>query len=74
MDALRLLERRRAALDTGGARLQALAPHATLARGYAIVRAGDAVLRRSDAVTTGALVDIQLASGSLGATIVEVRT
>ena len=71
---LRLLERRRAALDTGGARLQALAPHATLARGYAIVRAGDAVLRRSDAVTTGALVDIQLASGSLGATIVEVRT
>ena len=34
-----LLERRRAALDTLGAALQPLSPHATLARGYAIVRA-----------------------------------
>ena len=33
-----LLERRRAALDRSAARLQALSPHATLARGYAIVR------------------------------------
>ncbi len=71
---LRLLERRRAALDTNGARLQALAPHATLARGYAIVRREETVLRRADAVEVGAFVDIQLASGSLGATIAEVRT
>ena len=35
-----LLERRRAALDRSGARLQTLSPLATLSRGYAIVRAG----------------------------------
>ena len=40
-----LLERRRSALDRSAARLQALSPLATLARGYAIVRAGGAVLR-----------------------------
>jgi exodeoxyribonuclease VII large subunit len=67
----RLIERRRASLDTNGARLQALAPHATLARGYAIVRHGATVLRRADDVATGALVDIQLAAGTLEAKVVE---
>lgn len=69
---MRILERKRAALDTSGARLQALAPHATLARGYAIVRAGGTALRRADAVSTGALVDVELAQGSLGARVEEV--
>ena len=40
-----LVERRRAALERTGGQLAALSPRATLARGYAIVRAGDAVLR-----------------------------
>ena len=40
-----LLERRRAALDRAGARLQTLSPLATLSRGYAIVRAGGDALR-----------------------------
>ncbi len=68
-----LLERRRATLDRTGARLQALSPLATLGRGYAIVRAGGAALREASAVTIGDRVDIQLATGSLGATVEEVQ-
>jgi exodeoxyribonuclease VII large subunit len=68
-----LLERRRAALDRSGARLQALSPLATLGRGYAIVRAGGEPLREATSVGAGDAVDIQLASGSLGARVDEVR-
>jgi exodeoxyribonuclease VII large subunit len=68
-----LLERRRAALDHAGARLQALSPLATLARGYAIVRAGGEALRDSAAVAPGDHVDIELATGGLGARVEEVR-
>src|SRR5437870_3246529 len=42
---LLLVERRRAALDRTGARLRALSPRATLARGYAIVRTDEEVVR-----------------------------
>jgi exodeoxyribonuclease VII large subunit len=69
-----LLERRRAALDHTGARLQALSPRATLNRGYAIVRAGGEALREAAGVTAGQRLDIELASGSLGATVDEVHT
>jgi exodeoxyribonuclease VII large subunit len=68
-----LLERRRTAVELAGARLRALSPVATLERGYAIVRSGEAVLRDARSVTTGDVVDIQLASGSLGARVEEVR-
>ena len=68
-----LLERRRAALDHAGARLQALSPLATLGRGYAIVRSGANALRDAAAVTRGDQLEIQLASGSLEATVDEVR-
>ena len=68
-----LLERRRAALDHSGARLQALSPLATLARGYAIVRAGGEALREAAAVTPGDALDIELASGGLGARVEDVR-
>jgi exodeoxyribonuclease VII large subunit len=68
-----LLERRRAALDHSGARLQTLSPLATLGRGYAIVRSGGDALRSAAAVQTGDPVDIQLAAGSLGARVDEVR-
>ena len=66
---LLLLERRRVALDHAAARLQALSPRATLARGYAVVRAGGAALRESATVAPGAPLEIELATGSLGATV-----
>jgi exodeoxyribonuclease VII large subunit len=68
-----LLERRRSTLDHTGARLQALSPLATLSRGYAIVRTGSNALRAAADVAAGDRVDIQLASGSLGARVEEVR-
>ena len=68
-----LLERRRATLDRSGARLQTLSPLATLGRGYAIVRAGGDAVRAAGDVATGAALDIQLASGSLGARVEDVR-
>ena len=68
-----LLERRRAALDRSSARLGVLSPLATVARGYAIVRAGGELVRDAGAVVPGGLVDIQLARGSLGARVEEVR-
>ena len=68
-----LLERRRAALDRAAARLQALSPRATLERGYAIVRAGDGVLRDATAVVEGARIEVELARGALGARVEDVR-
>ncbi len=68
-----ILERRRAALDRSGARLQTLSPLATLGRGYAIVRAGGDALRTAADVATGDALDIQLAAGSLGARVEDVR-
>jgi exodeoxyribonuclease VII large subunit len=64
-----LLERRRAAVDHSGARLQALSPLGTLARGYAIVRAGREALRDAGAVRAGDPLDVQLANGSLRARV-----
>jgi exodeoxyribonuclease VII large subunit len=69
-----LLERRRAAVDHTGARLQALSPLGTLARGYAIVRAGGEALRDSASVAPGERVEIELATGGLGARVEEVRS
>jgi exodeoxyribonuclease VII large subunit len=68
-----LLERRRGALDHLGVRLQALSPLATLARGYAIVRTQGEALRETIAVAPGDRLDIELASGGLGARVEEVR-
>ncbi|HEU5489784.1 MAG TPA: exodeoxyribonuclease VII large subunit [Gaiellaceae bacterium] len=68
-----ILERRRAALDRSGARLQTLSPLATLGRGYAIVRAGGDVLRAAGDTRPGDLIDVQLAAGSLDATVREVH-
>ncbi len=68
-----VLERRRAALDHTGARLQALSPRATLDRGYAIVRARGQAVREAAAVTPGESLEIELASGGLGARVEDVR-
>jgi exodeoxyribonuclease VII large subunit len=68
-----LLERRRAGLDHLAARLQALSPLATLARGYAIVRAGGSALREAGTVSPGERLEIELASGSVGARVEDVQ-
>ncbi len=69
-----LFERRRSAIDHSGARLQALSPLATLARGYAVVRAGGEAVRTAEAVSAGDRLEIELAVGALGARVEEVRS
>jgi exodeoxyribonuclease VII large subunit len=68
-----LLERRRAALDRSAARLQALSPSATLARGYAIVRARGVVVREATTVAEGEVLEIEVARGGLDARVEGVR-
>jgi exodeoxyribonuclease VII large subunit len=61
------LERRRASLEHAHGRLRTLSPRATLARGYAIVRAADGIVLAPPA--RGAHVDVEVADGSFGATV-----
>jgi len=68
-----LLERRRAKLEQNAGRLRALSPNATLERGYAIVRAGDEIVRSGQAVEPGEHVDVELAEGGFGARVEETR-
>ena len=68
-----LVERRRAAVLAAGGRLRALSPHATLERGYAIVRRNGAVLRDAALTAPGEALDVELARGSLAARVEEVR-
>ena len=68
-----MLERRRAALEHAAGRLRALSPHATLERGYAIVRSGGEIVRSSEQVGSGTKVDVELGSGSFGARVEETR-
>ena len=61
-----ILERRRVALDHAAARLQALSPRATLARGYAVVRTGGvALLRCGQGPVRHPLSKIELAIGNM---------
>jgi exodeoxyribonuclease VII large subunit len=60
-----LLERKRSRLDHVAAQLRALSPHATLERGYAIVRAGDTVVR--GAPPAGTAIRVLVADGTFGA-------
>jgi exodeoxyribonuclease VII large subunit len=59
------LERRRARLEHAHGRLRALSPRATLERGYAIVRAGDRLVREPPAA--GTELGVEVAGGSFGA-------
>lgn len=68
-----LLERRRTTLDHSGSRLQALSPLATLNRGYAIVRSRGEAVRSASVVAPADALEIQLATGSLAATVDEIR-
>ena len=68
-----LVERRRALLEHQGARLAALSPRGTLGRGYAIVRANDEILRSTESIRPGELVQVELAQGGFGARIEDVE-
>jgi exodeoxyribonuclease VII large subunit len=59
------LERRQARLEHAHGRLRALSPAATLERGYAVVRAGDALVR--DPPPPGTALEIEVAAGRFGA-------
>ncbi|HEY3182212.1 MAG TPA: exodeoxyribonuclease VII large subunit [Gaiellaceae bacterium] len=61
------LERKRARLENAHGRLRALSPQATLDRGYAIVRAGDELVRTPP--RSGTEIDVKVAAGSFGARV-----
>ena len=68
-----LTERRRARLQEGAARLQALSPLATLARGYAVARDDDgAALLSATQFTPGAPFRLVLRDGQVRATVRDV--
>jgi exodeoxyribonuclease VII large subunit len=68
-----LVERSRHRLEQSAGRLRALSPKATLARGYAIVRSGDEIVRSGSAVEPGERVDVELAEGGFGARVEDAR-
>jgi exodeoxyribonuclease VII large subunit len=63
------VERKRARLELSAGRLRALSPHATLQRGYAIVRSGDEIVRSAAAVSPGEEIDVEVADGRFGARV-----
>jgi exodeoxyribonuclease VII large subunit len=68
-----LLERKRAGLEGLVGRLQALSPQKTLARGYAIVRTDNEIVRSSTELESGSRVDVELAEGGFGARVEETK-
>ena len=64
-----LVERRRGALEQTAGRLRALSPKATLNRGYAIVRAREAIVRSASAAKTGERIDVEVSDGRFGARV-----
>ena len=68
-----LVERKRAGLEAIAGRLQTLSPQRTLARGYAIVRTDNGIVRSGAELSTGESVDVQLGEGGFGAKVEETR-
>jgi exodeoxyribonuclease VII large subunit len=68
-----LVERKRAGLEGLAGRLQTLSPQKTLARGYAIVRTDNGIVRSSTELETGGRVDVELGEGSFGARVEETK-
>jgi exodeoxyribonuclease VII large subunit len=64
-----LVERRRSSLEQAAGRLRALSPKATLSRGYAIVRAGDTIVRSTGDVESEARIDVEVSDGRFGARV-----
>ena len=63
------VERKRAALEHAAGRLRALSPRSTLERGYAIVRAGETIVRAPGQLAPGDAIDVQVAEGGFGARV-----
>ena len=61
------VERKAVVVERQAARLRALSPRATLARGYAIVRKGEEIVRAAAKVEPGDALDVEVAEGSFGA-------
>jgi exodeoxyribonuclease VII large subunit len=68
-----LVERKRAGLEGLAGRLQALSPQRTLARGYAIVRTDNGIVRSATELATGKHVEVELGEGGFGARVEETR-
>ena len=68
-----LVERKRAGLEAIAGRLQALSPRKTLARGYAIVRTDNGIVRSAGDLEAGGRVEVELAEGGFGAKVEETR-
>jgi exodeoxyribonuclease VII large subunit len=68
-----LVERKRAGLEGLVGRLQALSPRKTLARGYAIVRTDNGIVRSGTELESGSRVDVELAEGGFGARVEETK-
>jgi exodeoxyribonuclease VII large subunit len=68
-----LLERKRGGLEALAGRLRALSPHATLERGYAIVRTDAGIVRSAAQAAPGDAIDVELAEGALAARVEEIR-
>jgi len=68
-----LVERKRAGLEALAGRLQALSPQKTLARGYAIVRTDNDIVRSSSELAVGARVEVELGEGGFGGRVEETR-
>jgi exodeoxyribonuclease VII large subunit len=64
-----LVERRRAGLEHAAGRLRTLSPRATLSRGYAIVRADEAIVRSATTVESGERIDVEVGDGRFGARV-----
>ncbi|MGH3103953.1 MAG: exodeoxyribonuclease VII large subunit, partial [Gaiellaceae bacterium] len=67
------LERKRGGLEQAAGRLRTLSPRSTLARGYAIVRAGEGVVRSVATLDEGERVEVELAEGAFGARVEDIR-
>jgi len=68
-----LVERKRAGLEALAGRLQTLSPQKTLARGYAIVRTDNGIVRSGAELEEGNRVEVELAEGGFGARVEEAR-
>lgn len=69
-----LLDRKRSDVEGLAGRLRALSPRATLARGYAIVRKADEIVRAGSMVAPRDRVFVELYSGAFAATVDEVTS
>ena len=68
-----LVERKRAGLEAIAGQLQALSPRKTLARGYAIVRTDNGIVRSAGGLEAGGRVEVELAEGGFGARVEVTR-